>query len=404
MRIDRLGDDNLIRHVARRFAVQTAAAVAAVVVLATFVTYALDVRGHLHAAERAVENATRVADDVTDPPPGVVLIEQRTGHRPRLSRNAPASMRRVRPVALGPGRATVTVRGHRYVAFTVDRRDGARMTALFDLDRGHEEEMRLLGALVVGGMIGIAAAALVGWVIGHRAVRPLGQALALQRSFVADASHELRTPLTAIHTRVQLLQRRTETSDDATRAHVAQLVKDTGALSEVLGDLLISAELRHHPGRRQPVDLRALADEVADSMRLRASELGMDVSVRGAAECSVAGSRPALRRAVSALVDNALAHNRPGGKVDVDVRREGGHALLVVSDDGDGVDPERIDELTRRFARGTDDAGHGRRFGLGLALVREVVHAHDAELRIARNATGGSSFTLAFPLGGEGSA
>ena len=95
-----------------------------------------------------------------------------------------------------------------------------------------------------------------------------------------------------------------------------------------------------------------------------------------------------------ALADNAVAHAR--SSVELDVRRDGDTVLVRVADDGDGIDPERLDELTRRFARG-QQADRGRRFGLGLALVREVVHAHGGDLRVDRRPGGGSTFTLALP-------
>ncbi|MBO0827618.1 MAG: sensor histidine kinase, partial [Streptosporangiales bacterium] len=99
-------------------------------------------------------------------------------------------------------------------------------------------------------------------------------------------------------------------------------------------------------------------------------------------------------RAVLALADNAVAHART--EVGLDADRDGGTVLVRVTDDGEGIDPERLDELTRRFARG-QQSGRGRRFGLGLALVREVVHAHGGDLRVERRPGGGSTFTLVLP-------
>src|SRR6478736_4744582 len=65
----------------------------------------------------------------------------------------------------------------------------------------------LLEAMIIAGLAGIALAGLVGWLSARSAIRPLGEALALQRRFVQDASHELRTPLAILDTRIQLAQR-----------------------------------------------------------------------------------------------------------------------------------------------------------------------------------------------------
>jgi two-component system, OmpR family, sensor kinase len=111
----------------------------------------------------------------------------------------------------------------------------------------------------------------------------------------------------------------------------------------------------------------------------------------------VAGVRSALHRAVGALVDNALAHNGTGGHVTVGVRRRGDKVVLTVADDGEGLDPEVTDTLLHRFGRGEQSAGHGRRFGLGLALVREVVEAHRGRLEIDGRPGVGATVTIVLP-------
>ena len=110
----------------------------------------------------------------------------------------------------------------------------------------------------------------------------------------------------------------------------------------------------------------------------------------------VLGAPTALRRALSALVDNAVAHSPDGDTVLVTVSRTGDEVVITVLDHGDGLDARDADRLTRRFARGSE-AGAGRRFGLGLALVDEVVRAHAGRLEIAGAIGEGSQFTLVLP-------
>src|SRR6185295_17635680 len=126
------------------------------------------------------------------------------------------------------------------------------------------ETERLAEPLLLAGGLGIAAAAALGWLVGMRAVRPLGSALALQRRFVADASHELRTPLTVLHTRAQLLARRSDV-DERTHGELVRLVDDAKVLADIVSDLLLSAEMQHRPDRREPVDLVGLSRQVADA-------------------------------------------------------------------------------------------------------------------------------------------
>jgi two-component system OmpR family sensor kinase len=112
----------------------------------------------------------------------------------------------------------------------------------------------------------------------------------------------------------------------------------------------------------------------------------------------VAGVQSALRRVVGALLDNAIGHTPPGGHVQVTLGRVGAHAELVVRDDGVGLDPGDTERIFQRFTRGT--AGEGRRFGLGLALVREVVESHGGTIEATGRPGEGATFTVRLPAGG----
>jgi signal transduction histidine kinase len=110
----------------------------------------------------------------------------------------------------------------------------------------------------------------------------------------------------------------------------------------------------------------------------------------------VHGSETALRRAVTALVDNALDHAR--GAVTVQVGPVGHRVQVRVTDDGPGVPPELGDRIFERFASSRPATEPGRRhYGLGLALVADVAHAHRGEVRVEPGPDGGSSFVLSVP-------
>jgi signal transduction histidine kinase len=231
----------------------------------------------------------------------------------------------------------------------------------------------------------------------------------LQRRFVADASHELRTPLAVLHTRAQMVRRHLPgTASPEVREEVDQLVADTGSLGEVVSDLLLAAQLEQADVPSGEVDLAQVAREVVASMRPYAEDAGVRLAVEGSPgspEVVVHGAATALRRALTALVDNAVAHSDRGGAVQVVVRSSseaGAGERLVVSvtvrDEGEGLDPADARTLRQRFARGTTASGRpGRRFGLGLALVDEVVRAHQGRLDITGAPGEGASFTMRIP-------
>ena len=144
--------------------------------------------------------------------------------------------------------------------------NGKPVQAVLNLATAHKERTRLLQAAGVAALLGLLLAGLLGVLIGRRAVRPLAQALTLQRAFVADAGHELRTPLTLLSTRAQVLERAlrrggasAEVLDDADG-----VVDDTRRLAEVVDDLLAAADPRGAE-EYEPVDLVRVAREVADT-------------------------------------------------------------------------------------------------------------------------------------------
>ncbi len=278
---------------------------------------------------------------------------------------------------------------------------------------GEEDNDALFrNALVIAGVTGVIIAGLIG-VLGARwAVAPLSRALALQRRFVADAGHELRTPLTVLHTRAQLIARRIDQADPA-RPMVQALLADSRVLGEIVDEMLESAALGGHPTGGDLLELDGVAVDVVGSMQVLADQAGVALRVeRPATEsdsaagpaplAQVRGSASALRRAVTALVDNALSHTPEGGHVMVAVARQGDRVVVSVVDDGHGLAGADAGRLTERFARGAGSpggVGGSRRFGLGLALVREVAAAHGGEFALVDLPGAGVRAAISLPAG-----
>ncbi|WP_433618745.1 sensor histidine kinase [Dactylosporangium sp. CA-139114] len=396
-------ESRLLRRATAAIAVQVAAAVAATVVLVSVLAFSLTIRAEHRAEEHTVREQTLHAGADLTGTEGVVLLRRAPDGVVTAGSGTPPAVLRTDVTGLRPGRGNATIGDRHFEVYVVDRADGGRTVGLLDVTAREESGERLIESLLVAGLIGIVAAASVGAVLGRRAVRPLARALSLQRRFVADASHELRTPLAVLHTRAELLQRRLNRDADAERirAEVAELVADTHALGEVVDDLLLSAELSHRPAGGMVFDAADLARELAASVEPYAA--AQHVTLRtdiGAGPMEVTGVRSSLRRALAALIDNALAHVSAGGIVTVAVDRVDDRVCLAVVDDGVGLDPARAGHLLARFARGDHPVDRpGRRFGLGLALVQEVVDAHGGQLRIDGRPGHGARFTMLLPAG-----
>jgi len=268
-----------------------------------------------------------------------------------------------------------------------------------DAASGDDDDALLRDGLLVAGSVGILVAGLVGFLAARRAVAPLQKALALQRRFVADAGHELRTPMAVLHTRAQLLARRIP-PDDPSRPLADQLLADSRAVGEIVEEMLISAQLTVDPGTVELLDTAELIADTVTSMSVLAAEAGVSLHAVTRNNLTVLGSRAALRRALTALVDNALAHTPPGGHVTVFTEDSGPWVQLTVSDDGEGLAGQDAERLTERFARGQPSdrrVGGSRRFGLGLSLAREVAAAHGGTLTLTGTPPPGVRATIRLP-------
>ncbi|MCP9270982.1 sensor histidine kinase [Mycolicibacterium arenosum] len=260
---------------------------------------------------------------------------------------------------------------------------------------------RLPLSLAAAAGAGTLASLAVVVVLTRRSIRPLAQALDTQRRFVADVSHELRAPLTILHTRAQLVAREAvATGQVDLAAEASRLADDTRALRDVIDDLLESATTIHPGSRGGVVDLASVVDEVRRSMAgiAEAGEVELTVDRREGA-FDVWGSGSALRRALVALVDNALAHQKPGGTVVLRLSGSARDVSVAVVDDGYGLDANAVGSLFTRFTTGEDitETVERRSHGIGLALVREIARSHGGDVRFTETPGGGATFTLTLP-------
>lgn len=394
-------EEAMLRAAARQIAVRFAAAAVVLLAVVGGVLFTVDRHYARTDSEASLDQAAARAEDVDDPPAGVALVLRGADGRVQASEDAPSEAAGGSLLDRPVGRSTWSDGARQYRVVTLARPGGAVVQALDDTSREREEGRRLLTALLVAGALGTVAAAAVGAVLARRAIRPLSDTLALQRRFVADASHELRAPLTVLHTRAQLLDRAARSGAPVTAEATAALVHDTRVLGDVVDDLLMAAELPHHPAAQEVVDLSAVAVEVVQDMTATADERGARVLASTPAPVVVRGAPTALRRAVVALVDNALAHGGAGVTVmvatGVVVQGRTSWARLCVADTGPGIDPDQVEAMFTRFSsRGAQ--GPRRSFGLGLALVRDVVVAHGGRVGVGGAPGRGAELVVLLPL------
>lgn len=260
--------------------------------------------------------------------------------------------------------------------------------------------------LVLGGLLALAGAMVVGAFYAGRALVPIRAsftdrrlALRRQREFAADASHELRTPLTVVRSSIEHLR----LHPDARVADVGSALDDIDAevahLSSLVEDLLLLA--RADSGALdlalQPCELGDVAAEAAAALMSPAAARGVAIVI-DPAPVMVSGDPTRLRQLVTILVDNAVRHSPSGTDVEVTVRRDRETAVLRVVDHGSGIRPDDLPHVFDRFWRAPGETAGGA--GLGLAIAAAIVTRHGGRIGVADAPAGGAVFTVTLPVEG----
>ncbi|MGM1062102.1 sensor histidine kinase [Saccharothrix sp. Mg75] len=221
----------------------------------------------------------------------------------------------------------------------------------------------------------------------------VGDVLAAQRAFVADASHQLRNPLTALKLRLSNLEG--HVVGEGVQHQVAAL-DEANRLNRILDELLSMARAGAPSVDPVPVDVdRAVAGRLSawqPAAAAREVHLVLDGEPGGTALVPPRGVETVL----DALLDNALKFTSEGTLVHVDVRRRDGVVRIAVRDEGPGLAPDELERATDRFWRSPAHQ-NVQGSGLGLALVRQIVERVGGTVRLLSPPGEGLRVEVEFP-------
>jgi signal transduction histidine kinase len=160
---------------------------------------------------------------------------------------------------------------------------------------------------------------------------------------------------------------------------------------------------------REPVQVTTLLRECAEKIAPRARQAAVQLEVAAEGDPLVSGDRDRLAQVISNLLDNALKHAPSGGRVTLAAKsltqqpgkrgeQQEPYTEITVSDTGEGIPPEDLSRIFERFYRGDKSRGKGGRgAGLGLAIAREIIHAHGGQVRAESVLGLGTRFTVTLP-------
>ena len=253
-------------------------------------------------------------------------------------------------------------------------------------------------ALLVADLLVVALVGVAAWVLAARTLRPIREAHARQRRFVADASHEMRTPLAAIRSSAEGALAGADSADELRRA-LAVVASSTSRLTRITNDLLLLARSDELPrDRQEPIDLSVIVAETVEAFAAAHPELPRTRMALGA-DLPVSADPNEIGRIVANLLDNAFRYG--GGPsanpARIATRAADREALLEVSDDGPGIAAADLERIFEPFHRVHADGGTPEGSGLGLAIARSLAQRNRGRLTVTSQPGSGATFRLSLP-------
>lgn len=217
-------------------------------------------------------------------------------------------------------------------------------------------------------------------------------------SFSSLASHELRTPLAVMRNQLESALR-PEVGVEALHQTVASTYDEILRLNRIVDDLLSLSTMQAGTLKLQtdPHDLRAVLREFYEEAQLLAGEKSITVVLEENAEARVLLDVLRIRQLLFNLLDNAIKHTPPHGKILLSCVCAGNEAVLRFTDTGAGIPAAQLAKIFDPFYRASS-RGTAQGAGLGLALVRWIVETHHGTISVQSELQHGTTFYIRLPL------
>jgi signal transduction histidine kinase len=265
----------------------------------------------------------------------------------------------------------------------------------------HEEQLEIVRRMTILGIgLGLLVAAPAGYYLSRRAMVPINQAFDRQRAFAADASHELRTPLTLIRANAEFALTEPGAVDPEVHNSLENILQEVDRTDRQVDDLLLLARL---DARELPFDMRGEDPSIVvagavESMRPAANVKQIDLVVESMTGLHANLDADRFQQVIRIVLDNAIKHTEPGGRVGVHVSSDGADVVVRVEDTGPGIPEQDLPHVFERYYR--VDKSRSRAAGgagLGLSIARQIIDAHAGQISIASAPGQGTTVTIRVP-------
>ena len=322
------------------------------------------------------------------------LDESWLAEHPRVDELVPAMAKRlVNPTAAAQVRELVR-------STTSGRQSGTGRVSLTDGRHFDFAAVPLPDGNALFTMIDVTDSSRIEAALRERATA-LEEADQVKTDFVANMSYELRTPLTSIGGFAEMLAAGYAGKLPAAASdYVGAILESVDRLSKLINDVLdlTQGDTKGVVLERERVDMPGLCRSVADALRSRAEDKEQQLNLEiDASAGSVIGDARRLRESLEHILRNAVAYTQEGGHVLLKAQGTDDAVVVVVADDGPGIEPDDQAQVFARFHRSGSTGRGDAALGLGLPLTRQFIEAHGGTVELQSEPGKGTSVTMTIP-------
>src|SRR5215471_17929660 len=222
-------------------------------------------------------------------------------------------------------------------------------------------------------------------------------------NLIATLSHELKTPLTSLAMGAELMEESMRGAmTDKQRELLETIHDDIGRMTAIAGNLLDASRttVARIGVERRAIQLDRIVRDACRPLALQAAEkkIHLEVVADGGRPLAIWGDPIKLPWVISNLVGNSLRYTPSGGRITIELRREGKVARTVVQDTGTGIAPEMMPRIFEPYAQAPDSSAEMGSAGLGLYIAKEIVEAHNGRIFAQSSPGEGTTFTIDIPI------
>ena len=256
----------------------------------------------------------------------------------------------------------------------------------------------ILTCICIAGMLAIF---LFFYFFARRAIKPVKQSFLRQQELIANASHELKTPLTVVKTNLELIQ-----SDKSATVADNQKWLDSAdyQLDRMQSLILDMLELTKYETKninleREEIQINDIVEGMTLSFEAICYEKSIKLDYFAEEDINVVANKAEIEKIVGILLDNALKYTPRKGKMTLLLQKNRRHAVISLTNTGDGIPKEKLDHIFDRFYK--VDPSHkdtGNSFGLGLSIAKSIVDSLKGEITCECQVGEYTRFVVQLPL------